>query len=153
MGGADAVIFSGGIGEKSPNVRGRICEGLAWAGLKPDEKENQRLVGLEGQITSKDSSLHAYVIPTDGELRIARDTLRCIQVSHIPRKAVGLPPRLLKTESGCGVNRATGGCPALYRTGGPGRLMGLPPAHLETFQLTLAHHTILSVRCGTSELR
>ena len=79
MGGADAVIFTGGIGEKSPNVRGRICEGLAWAGLRPDEKENQRLVGLEGQISSKDSSLHAYVIPTDEELRIARDTLRCIQ--------------------------------------------------------------------------
>jgi acetate kinase len=49
MGGADAVIFTGGIGEKSPNVPGRICEGLAWAGLRPDEKENQRLVGLRLQ--------------------------------------------------------------------------------------------------------
>ena len=58
MGGADAVIFTEGIGEKSPNVRGRICEGLAWAGLRPDEKENQHLVGLEGQISSKDSSPH-----------------------------------------------------------------------------------------------
>ena len=67
MGGADAVIFTGGIGEKSPNVHGRICKGLAWAGLRPDEMENQRLVGLEGQISSKDSSLHAYVIPTDEE--------------------------------------------------------------------------------------
>ena len=79
MGGADAVVFTGGIGENSPNVRSRICEGLEWAGLKLDEKENQRLVGLEGQISTEDSSLHAYVIPTDEELLIARDTVRRIQ--------------------------------------------------------------------------
>jgi acetate kinase len=79
MGGADAVVFTGGIGENSPNVRSRICEGLAWGGLRLDEKENQRLVGLEGQISSKDSSLHAYVIPADEELLIAPDTVRCIQ--------------------------------------------------------------------------
>jgi acetate kinase len=79
MGGADAVVFTGGIGENSPNVRSRICEGLEWAGLKLDEKENHRLVGLEGQISTEDSSLHAYVVPTDEELLIARDTVRCIQ--------------------------------------------------------------------------
>jgi acetate kinase len=79
MGGADAVVFTGGIGENSPNIRSRICEGLEWAGLKLDEKENQHRVGLEGKISSEDSSLHAYVIPTDEELLIARDTIRCIQ--------------------------------------------------------------------------
>jgi acetate kinase len=79
MGGADAVVFTGGIGENSPDVRGRICQGLEWAGLRLDDKKNQQMVGLEGQISSDDSTLHAYVIPTDEELLIARDTVRCIQ--------------------------------------------------------------------------
>jgi acetate kinase len=78
MGGADAVVFTGGIGENSPLVRSGICEGLAWAGLRLDEKKNQQMVGQEGQISTDDSSLHAYVIPTDEELVIARDTVRCI---------------------------------------------------------------------------
>ena len=79
MGGADAVVFTGGIGENSPDVRSRICQGLEWAGLKLDESKNQEMLGLEGQISSQDSSLHAYVIPTDEELLIARDTVSCIQ--------------------------------------------------------------------------
>jgi len=79
MGGADAVVFTGGIGENSPDVRSRICQGLEWAGLKVDESKNQEMLGLEGQISSQDSSLHAYVIPTDEELLIARDTVSCIQ--------------------------------------------------------------------------
>ena len=79
MGGADAVVFTGGIGENSPGVRSRICEGLEWAGLRLDEKKNQQMAGSEGQISSDDSTLRAYVIPTDEELLIARDTVRCIQ--------------------------------------------------------------------------
>lgn len=79
MGGADAIVFTGGIGENSPEVRRRICEGLEWAGLRLDEEKNQQTVGSEGQISSDNSTLHAYVIPTDEELLIARDTVRCIQ--------------------------------------------------------------------------
>jgi acetate kinase len=79
MGGADAVVFTGGIGENSPDVRSRICESLEWAGLRLVENKNQQTVGQEGQISSEDSRLHAYVIPTDEELLIARDTFRCIQ--------------------------------------------------------------------------
>jgi acetate kinase len=78
MGGADAIVFTGGIGENSPQVRSRICESLEWAGLRLDEKKNQQMVGSEGLISTDDSSLHAYVIPTDEELVIARDTVRCI---------------------------------------------------------------------------
>jgi acetate kinase len=78
MGGADAVIFTGGIGENSPEVRGRICEGLAWAGLKLDPGRNEQMMGREGQISTDDSTLNAWVIPTDEELLIARDTVRCI---------------------------------------------------------------------------
>jgi acetate kinase len=78
MGGADAVIFTGGIGENSPLVRQRICDGLEWAGLKIDAGRNQKMVRSEGQISTDASTLNAWVIPTDEELLIARDTVRCI---------------------------------------------------------------------------
>jgi len=78
MGGADAVIFTGGIGENSPGIRARICEGLAWAGLTLDHSRNEQAAGREGEISSADSTLKAWVIPTDEELLIARDTVRCI---------------------------------------------------------------------------
>src|SRR5438309_5014412 len=79
MGGADAVIFTGGIGENSPDVRARICPSMEWAGLRLDLDKNQAMVGREGIISSNDSTLHAYAIPTDEELLIARDTVRVIQ--------------------------------------------------------------------------
>ena len=78
MGGADAIVFTGGIGENSPDIRGRICAGLEWAGLSLDEEKNKQAAGREEVITSEGSRLAAYVIPTDEELLIARDTARCI---------------------------------------------------------------------------
>jgi acetate kinase len=78
MEGADAVVFTGGIGENSADIRGRICSGMEWAGLKVDKARNEQAVGKEAQISTDDSKLKAYVIPTDEELLIARDTVRCI---------------------------------------------------------------------------
>jgi acetate kinase len=78
MGGADAVVFTGGIGENSANVRARICSGMEWAGLHVDPKRNEETIGREGQISTDDSNLLAYAIPTDEELLIARDTVRVI---------------------------------------------------------------------------
>jgi acetate kinase len=78
MGGSDAIVFTGGIGENSADIRARICAGLEWAGLRLDEKKNQQMVGAEGRISTDDSKLHTFVIPTDEELLIARDTVRCI---------------------------------------------------------------------------
>jgi acetate kinase len=78
MGGADAIVFTGGIGENSSAVRARICEGLAWAGLTLDDDKNKKAIGCESVISSEDSRLAAYVIPTDEELLIARDTVRCV---------------------------------------------------------------------------
>jgi acetate kinase len=78
MGGADAVIFTGGIGENSPAIREQICSGLEWAGLRLDKDQNQALRGAEGCITAEGSALLGYVIPTDEELLIARDTVRVI---------------------------------------------------------------------------
>jgi acetate kinase len=78
MGGADAIVFTGGIGENSPDVRARICGGMDWTGLRLDAAKNQETVGREGQISADGSKLLAYAIPTDEELLIARDTVRVI---------------------------------------------------------------------------
>jgi acetate kinase len=78
MGGADAVIFTGGIGENAPEIRARVCAGLEWAGLAIEPNHNAQTSGREGQISTADSRLQAWVIPTDEELLIARDTVRCI---------------------------------------------------------------------------
>ena len=79
MGGADAVVFSGGMGERSPQVRERICRGLDVLGLHLDADKNDKVdAGDHGQITSDESTLHAYVIPTNEELLIARDTFRVL---------------------------------------------------------------------------
>jgi acetate kinase len=80
IGGADAVIFTGGIGENSPEIRARICAGLEWIGLILEPPRNaQAENGFEGKISTDDSRLAAYVIPTDEELLIARDTVRCVK--------------------------------------------------------------------------
>jgi acetate kinase len=78
MGGTDAVVFTGGIGENSADVRGRICDGLECIGLKLDKNKNEQAIAKERRISTNDSKLHAFVIPTDEELLIARDTVRCI---------------------------------------------------------------------------
>jgi acetate kinase len=78
MGGADGIVFTGGIGENSPEIRSQICAGLEWAGLTIDPERNRKMVGKEGIISSEGSRLAAYAIPTDEELLIARDTVRCI---------------------------------------------------------------------------
>ena len=79
IGGADAVVFTGGIGENSAEIRARICAGLEWAGLYLDEVVNRNTLGSEGRISTEMSKLAAYVIPTDEELLIARDTVRAIE--------------------------------------------------------------------------
>ena len=80
MGGADALVFTGGIGENAPEIRALICEGLEWAGLEVDEERNTNCKsGCEGLISTDSSRLAAYTIPTDEELLIARDTVRCVR--------------------------------------------------------------------------
>ena len=79
MNGADAMIFAGGIGENSSAVRERICRGLDWMGIVLDPVRNAELVGgREGRIDAEGSRLAVWVIPTDEELLIARDTVRVV---------------------------------------------------------------------------
>lgn len=80
MGGADAIVFTGGIGENSAEIRTMICQGLEWMGVVLDPERNvAHYGGQEGLITRDDSPIAAYVIPTDEELLIARDTVRCVR--------------------------------------------------------------------------
>jgi acetate kinase len=83
MNGADAVIFAGGIGENAPDVRRRICEGLDWLGIELDHSRNGALIGGEGRIDAKASRVELWVIPTDEELLIARDTWRVVTGSDV----------------------------------------------------------------------
>ena len=75
MGGVDAVVFTGGIGENNPQYRDRVCDKLAFMGAKIDYDYNDTLKhGKEGEISTPDSKIKIYVICTNEELMIARDT-------------------------------------------------------------------------------
>jgi acetate kinase len=71
-------VFSGGIGENSPEVRARICAGLDWLGIEIDAGRNVALEGNEGRVDREGSRVELWVIPTDEELLIARDTWRVV---------------------------------------------------------------------------
>jgi acetate kinase len=80
MGGADAVIFTGGIGENSAAIRARICANLEGLGLVLDPARNEAAEnGWTGEISRRDATLKAFVIPTNEELLIARDTVRVVE--------------------------------------------------------------------------
>jgi len=83
LGGAEAIIFGGGIGEASPDIRAMICEGMEWCGLRLNSARNKAAIGLQpGQVTqiSEDGSpLKVYVVPADEETWIARETVKCLQ--------------------------------------------------------------------------
>jgi acetate kinase len=78
LGGAEAIIFGGGIGENTPFVRVRACEGFEWCGLRIDPARNEQVIDREGRITTDDSRLHAYVIPAEEELLIAQKVVQCL---------------------------------------------------------------------------
>ncbi len=80
LNGADAIVFGGGIGEHAAEVRARICDGLSWLGVVLDPAANAATVGgTETRVSAPDSRVDVWVIPTDEELLIARDTVRVIQ--------------------------------------------------------------------------
>jgi acetate kinase len=76
LGGADAVVFSGGIGENAPSVRARICADMTWCGLKLDSDRNRVARGDDCHISADDSRIAVYVVHTDEEGIIARETAR-----------------------------------------------------------------------------
>jgi acetate kinase len=84
LGGCDAIAFAGGIGENSPTIRSRICEGLDALGIAVDPARNEQMVdGRQGEISADGARVKTFVIPTNEELLIARDTYRVI--AQVPR--------------------------------------------------------------------
>ncbi len=79
MGGADCVVFTGGIGENSALMRRLSCEGLKFMGIELDEDINKNCRSREQVISSNHSPCQVWVIPTNEELVLARDTARCVE--------------------------------------------------------------------------
>ncbi len=77
MNGVDAIAFTGGIGENDPGLREFVCENLAYLGVKLDKEQNAKR-GEEIRISTEDSGVAVWVVPTNEELAIARDTLKII---------------------------------------------------------------------------
>ena len=74
LGGADAVVFGGGIGENAPLVRARICDTMDWCGLRIDPAKNDASRGTEAEIGAPGAPIRSFVIPVHEELLIAQDT-------------------------------------------------------------------------------
>ena len=75
--GCDAIVFTAGVGENSVPIRRKVIEALSVLGVKLDEEKNN-IRGSIQKISTSDSSIKVYVIPTDEELMIARDTFELI---------------------------------------------------------------------------
>src|SRR5690349_7400105 len=75
LGGLDALVLTGGVGENAAAIRARVCGDAAWLGLQPDEDANRRGGPL---ISATGSQVAAWVVPTDEELTIARHTQRLL---------------------------------------------------------------------------
>jgi len=78
MNGVDAVLFTGGIGENSHDVRAEACGDMEYLGIKIDEAVNSGTRGELCKISTADSTVQVWVVPTNEELLIARDTLALI---------------------------------------------------------------------------
>ena len=79
MNGAEAIVFTGGIGENSAEIRERICSELIWMGVELDTELNSKHgADKSGRISTENSRVAVYVIPTNEELLIARDTVRVV---------------------------------------------------------------------------
>ena len=78
LNGVDVIAFAGGVGERGPDERKMICEKLKWLGVEIDEEANQ-VRAEEQEISTKDSKVKVWVVPTEEELMIARDTAELIK--------------------------------------------------------------------------
>lgn len=85
LGGVDAILFGGGVGENSPEIRRRILAGMEFAGIVLSGQANARAVGIEDRISTDDSRVGVYVIPVDEGVVLAKEAIQVIS----RREAVG----------------------------------------------------------------
>ena len=79
LGGADGIVFGGGIGENMPEIREQVCRGLEWAGIVLDLDANQRASGTESRISSTTSRADVWVMRVDEAAVIARETVAVLK--------------------------------------------------------------------------
>ena len=79
MNGVDVLTFTAGVGERGNESRVEICKQLEFMGVKLDLEENAKMFAKEGKISANDSRVLVYVIPTNEELMIARDTKAIVE--------------------------------------------------------------------------
>ena len=80
LGGTDAIVFSGGIGENSSLIRSGVCRNMAWAGIELDETKNTSIArGSEAEISANSSNTQIWVIPTNEEIVVARQSVEAMQ--------------------------------------------------------------------------
>lgn len=79
MGGVDAIVFTGGVGENQTGVRENVCRPLAFMGVEIDTELNARTRGTETVISTPESKVKVIVVPTDEELMIAHDTKEIVE--------------------------------------------------------------------------
>jgi acetate kinase len=77
LGGADAIVFTGGIGENSKLVRSTVCQNMEWAGIVLDAGLNQKVSG-ETRISSPHSKTEIWVVPTNEEIVVARQAAEVV---------------------------------------------------------------------------
>jgi acetate kinase len=80
LGGADAIVFTGGIGENSPNMRAAICANLDWFGIELSPSKNENAKG-EMPIHASDSRVQLWIMPTNEELIVARQTRALLEMA------------------------------------------------------------------------
>jgi acetate kinase len=79
LGGADCILFGGGAGEHSPQIRSRILKDMEWCGIEINEKANNATIGKEGEISSKESAVDVYVVTVDEAYLLAEEAVSILQ--------------------------------------------------------------------------
>jgi acetate kinase len=79
LGGVDAIVFTAGVGENQTDMREESCAGLEFLGIKIDKEKNATIRGKEALISTPDSRVQVWVVPTDEEIVIARDTMELVK--------------------------------------------------------------------------
>jgi acetate kinase len=77
LGGADVIVFTGGIGENSRRIRSDVCRDLEWAGIRLDQQRNEQVDG-ETRISRDESEVEIWVVPTNEEIVVARQAAELI---------------------------------------------------------------------------
>jgi len=78
MGGVDAIIFTGGIGENAADTRANVMKDMEYLGVDFDFEKNKGIRGKEAELTKENSKVKVWIVPTNEELVIARDTLEIV---------------------------------------------------------------------------